>query len=258
MGGLLAPDQADMLAQGRDLHGELIGRYHSGPARDLWRDNPDARPVAEGGEIPKVFFRPSADQSARIDAFGNLFPGVSDAVPAFEAMRKYAIADLYGHGAGQNGHLKPEGFGNWIDARGGVEGGGAIGGLFSREQRDLLGDVNADVRRSADANNLGRATGSNTAQNLFSAGALLDSPFASVLAGKLGGGIGSGTLGVLRDAARRAALEKLGPALLDPATARAAIEAADKNTLYRLLADRLPQARNRAALQGLLYQNEDE
>jgi len=254
-GEYFTPDMARAWREAIDARRTQGQRFETGPQMRMWQTGPDGLPKRQGAETFGDFFNSGSSQASDIDSFNRLILGDS---PSTDSFRKGAISDLYGHGAGQNGMLQPEKFGNWIDARGGLDGGGAIGGLFNPEQRGLLGDVNADVRRSVDAMNLGRATGSNTAQNLFTAGALLDSPFANVIAGRLLGGFGTGALGMLRDSARRGTLEQMGPALLDPRTAQEAIEAADKNRLYGLIAERMPQAQKRAVIQGLLYPNQTD
>lgn len=213
VGGLLAPDQAEVLADARRFHGFLKDRYESGPAAGLWRTGMDGRPVLNGGEVPKAFFSSKASQAADIDQFTSMLPGNDDALAA---LRQYGIADLAQQATGPTGNLSFPKTRNWMNQR--AE---AIPGLYNAEQQQTLGAVRNDLGRAFEAENLGRATGSNTAQNLLGAG-VLDSRAASALAGFIPR-LGPAGLEAMRQSSRRRVASEVGDALIDPRQAISAL-----------------------------------
>lgn len=205
---------ADVVAQWRranDMHAARLQRFESGPQRSMWRQGGDGQPVAQGGELASKFFNASRGQADDMASFQRLrgqdFPS--------DSLKNYAITDLASQ-TDQLGNLLPSRVGNWMDARS-----GAIPGLFSEGEQATLAAVRKSLDRATLAENLGRATGSNMAQN--AAGALdlglLDSPAVHFLAGRIPilRNFSAPTLEALRKNARQAKVREIGGLLSDPA-----------------------------------------
>lgn len=216
VGGLLAPDQAEMLDQGRFLHRTLMDRYETGPAKGIWRTGSDGMPVRNGAEIAKGFYNGNASQAADIDQFWKMLPGNEEATGA---LRNYAMADLLEKSVNKNsGLLSNDKLTGYTNTRS-----GALKGLLSADDMDALEAVQADLRRSTEAENLNRVKGSDTAQKLLGAG-LLESPLLSKGAA-LVPKIGPAAVDWLKNVIRQQQAKHVGASLLDPATAERALGA---------------------------------
>jgi hypothetical protein len=208
-GEYFTPGMSANFHEARRAKIEHEGRFGTGVATDLWRNSRDGLPVKQGAEVSKAFFGSQADQAARIGQFNRMLNGDEAAT---DALRQYGIADLAERATGPTGNLSYPKLGHWLDQRA-----SAIPGLYNAEQQQALGTVRNDLGRAFEAENLGRATGSNTAQNLLGAG-LLDSRFANVLAGVIPR-LGPAGLEVARNASRQRAANEIGAALIDPEVA---------------------------------------
>lgn len=212
-GGMDELFPGNVVAQWRranDMHAARLQRYETGPQRSMWRQGGDGQPVAQGGELAPKFFNASKGQADDMAAFQRLrgqdFPA--------EGLKNYAITDLASQ-TDQLGSLLPARAGNWLDARS-----GAIPGLFSEGEQATLSAVRQSLDRAALAEGLGRATGSNTAQNAQSALnlGLLDNPAVNFVAGRIPilKSFSAPTLEALRKNARQAKVRELGELLADP------------------------------------------
>lgn len=211
---------ASVVAQWRranDMHAARLQRYETGPQRAMWRQGGDGQPVAQGGELAPKFFNASKGQADDVAAFQRLrgqdFPA--------DGLKNYAITDLASQ-TDQLGNLLPARAGNWLDARS-----GAIPGLFNEGEQATLSALRQSLDRAALAENLGRATGSNTAQNAQSALnlGLLDNPAVNFVAGRIPifKNFSAPTLEALRKNAREAKVRELGELLSDPQALNEAI-----------------------------------
>jgi hypothetical protein len=199
----------DQWRRANDMHAERIARFETGPQRAMWRKGGDGQPVAQGGELAPKFFNSSRGQSADIASFNRLagtdFPN--------DGLKNYAVTDFADQTA--KFELSPTNVGNWVDRRS-----GAIEGLFNEGEQGVLKGVQDSLERSAKAEILGMATGSNTAQNansLLNLG-LWDSPWVNAAATRIPGvkHFATPMLKGLKDKAREAAVEEVAGLLSDP------------------------------------------
>jgi hypothetical protein len=161
------------------LKREQVDRFMTGPQEGMYRSGGDNQPALQGAEIPPKFFNGNRSQVEDIAAFNRLV-GNNDRGALVPEMKSYGLTEGLAT-ANQAGDLTGK-FGKWADSRS-----GAIGGLFDEGERATIGEVRKAVDRGVSAENLGRATGSNTAQNLASMQSLgmLDSRAVDVLANRI-------------------------------------------------------------------------
>ncbi len=212
VGGLLAPDQAQHLQAGRQLHGELQDRFNTGPASLLTRTGSDGAPRLQGAERIKAFVNSKDSQGADIAQLRKM---VLDRGPTMQAAKGYALSDLMQSATDAQGLLSPAKFGNWTDRRSVM-----LKGLLDTGEQAALSNVNQDLQRAAAADALERVKGqSNTAEKLTSIG-LLDSGLTDMAMKVLtrlpvaGGYLGVGLDGS-KEAIKRWKYKDLPSALID-------------------------------------------
>jgi hypothetical protein len=191
-------------------------RFDTGPQAAMFRQGGDGMPQIQGAEIPSKFFSSSRSQVENAQAFRRL---VADDPQLMGDLRRYAITDAAGQ-VDQLGNLTNAKFNRWLAARS-----GATGEIFNDQQRAILKAIADDLRRAAVAENLGRSTGSDTAQkaaNMMRLG-LLDHPGTSWAASHVPGG--QAALGFMRRPAQAAKAERLGGLLADPERVGGLLEA---------------------------------
>jgi basic membrane lipoprotein Med (substrate-binding protein (PBP1-ABC) superfamily) len=206
-GEVFTPEAVDAWGQALQAHSAKKLRFNTGPQTGMFRQGADGQPAIQGAEIPGKFFGSSRSQVENAQAFRRL---VADDPRLMDDLRRYAITDAAGQ-TDRFGNLTNAKFNRWLDARS-----GATGEIFTEQQRAILKAVAEDLRRADVAENLGRSTGSDTAQkiaNMTRLG-LLDSPGLGFLAGRIPGG--QTALGLLQGPARNAQAERIGGLLLDP------------------------------------------
>lgn len=209
-------DIVDQWREALRLHQDRMNRFRTGPQASMFRQGGDGLPAAQGGELAAKFFSPRASQTDDIAAFGRIASPNTTGL-----LKNYAITDAANQ-TDRLGRLTNNKFNNWQDARS-----GAIEGLFDDSERATLRAVGKDLRRADEAENLNRATGSNTSQNQQSALSLglLDRPWINALASRtpIIGRFSGPMLEGLRQSGRKARVDQLGTLLADPATLDRAI-----------------------------------
>ena len=237
----------DMVAQWRkaiEMHADKQDRFARGPQANMFRKGGDGNYVAEGGELAPKFFSPRQSQAEDIAALQRmrLGPDVTD------SLKSYATTDASQRVTG-DGTLRSKAFNDWLDAHG-----GAVRGLFDDGERARLTGVGADLKRASDARDLGRATGSNTSQNVQNALGLglLDSRVVNVLASRtpIVGKFTGPMLDALRESAKRGKAARIGGLLSDPAELDRAIAAYERQLAAR---SRQPALGGTTSLGPLLY-----
>lgn len=89
--GLLAPEAASALRQGRNAHIDLVNRFESGPAMYLWRTGPEGLPMAQGAEVARRFPKRDHERAAaRHDRPGAAGPAPGPCAPLLHAGFKVA------------------------------------------------------------------------------------------------------------------------------------------------------------------------
>lgn len=204
----------DIVAQWRkaiDLHADKQDRFARGPQAGMFRKGGDGNYAVEGGELAPKFFSPRLSQSEDIEALKRMRLGT----PVTDSLKSYATTDASQRVTG-DGTLRSKAFNDWLNAHG-----GAVRGLFDDGERARLTGVGVDLKRASDARDLGRATGSNTSQNVQSALGLgmLDSRAVNLLASRTPfvGKFTGPMLDALRESAKRGKAGRLGGLLSDPA-----------------------------------------
>ncbi len=206
-GEVFTPQAVDAWGQALQAHAAKKAQFNTGPQASMFRVGSDGLPMIQGAEIPAKFFGPSRSQVENAQAFRRL---VADDPRLMGDLQRYAITDAAGQ-VDQFGNLTNAKFNRWLAARS-----GATGEIFSEQQRATLKAIADDLRRAAAAENLGRSTGSDTAQKAASMMqlGLLDSPGTRYVASKVPGG--RTALDFIRGKAQSARAERLGGLLAEP------------------------------------------
>lgn len=206
-GEVFTPQAIDTWGQALRTHADKKLQFNTGPQASMFRVGGDGMPQIQGAEIPSKFFSSSRSQVENAQAFRRL---VADDPRLMGDLQRYAITDAAGQ-VDRFGNLTNAKFNRWLDARS-----GATGEIFSEQQRAILKAVAEDLRRADMAENLGRSTGSDTAQkaaNMIRLG-LVDHPAAGWAASYIPGG--QTVLGMLRRPFANARAERIGGLLADP------------------------------------------
>lgn len=156
--GLLAPEAASALRQGRNAHIDLVNRFESGPAMYLWRTGPDGLPMAQGAEVARRFLNSGASQVADAQALKRM---VLERGPTLQAAREHVMADLLQRSTNPAGGLLEAKLRNHVNARSGL-----LGEIMTAQQRDTIGRVQQDLRRANAAETQNKVGGPDTAQKL--------------------------------------------------------------------------------------------
>ncbi|WP_208507950.1 hypothetical protein [Variovorax paradoxus] len=203
----------DIVAQWRkaiDMHAEKQNRFARGPQAGMFRKGGDGNYSVEGGELAPKFFSPRGSQSEDIEALHRM--GLGDDVR--DSLKSYATTDA-SRKTTAGGTLSAAQYNKWLDSHA-----GAIRGLFNEGEQARLAGVGQDVQRAADALGLGRATGSNTSQNVQNALGLglLDSRAVNMLASRtpVVGRFTGPILDALKESAKRGKAGRIGGLLSDP------------------------------------------
>lgn len=206
-GEVFTPQAIDAWGQALNAHAAKKLQFNTGPQAALFRQGADGLPAIQGAEIPGKFFGATRAQVENAQAFRRL---VADDPALMADLRRYAVTDAAGQ-VDQFGNLSSAKFNRWLNARS-----GATGEIFSEQQRAMLKAVADNLRRAALAENLGRSTGSDTAQKATSMLRLgfLDSPATNYAAAKVPGG--RAVLDFIRGPVQAAKAERIGGLLAEP------------------------------------------
>lgn len=204
-------EMSDQFRKMTDLKREQVARFETGPQYGMFRKGADGQPALQGAEIPGQFFNANRDQVPRMQSFKRMVG--DDPALLTPEMKSYALTDAM-RTANQSGDLTGA-FGKWTRNRS-----GAIKELFDQGERATIGEVRKAVDRGMRAENLGRASGSNTAQNLAAMQDLgmLDSRFVDVVMNRIPvvKSFSAPLLAGLRETAKKTRNEALATLLSNP------------------------------------------
>ena len=195
---------SDIVDQWRDAiksHADKKLRFDTGPQVGMFRKGGDGQASIQAGEIPSKFFSSRGSQSPDIESFKRL-AGNNDELS--KLLKNYAVTDLAGQ-TDRLGSLTNSKVNNWLDARS-----GAINGLFDDGERATLKAIATSVKDADLADSLGKAIGSNTAQNAADIFGLLGNPAVAAMSQKVP--FGKAAIDALK--ARKA--EQVSSLLADP------------------------------------------
>ncbi|WP_152598714.1 hypothetical protein [Janthinobacterium sp. RA13] len=186
-------------------------RFSTGPQVNMFRDGSDSQASAQGAELAGKFFNAGRSQVEDAASFKRL---VGDSPKLLAGLKNYAITDA-ARQTDQMGTLSASKLDNWLSGRS-----GALRETFDPAENAMLKQINDEVQAAYLAENLGRATGSNTAQNVQSAMSLglLDSPVVDFMAHRIPGvrAFSGPILDSMRNTAKQSKAAQLDALLADP------------------------------------------
>lgn len=205
---------ADMSARWRDAnkaHGDKMDRFHTGPQASMFRNGTDGQASSQGAELAGKFFNATRSQADDAKAFNKL---IGDNGVVRDAMKNYAITDLSKQ-TNKLGMLTDLPVNGWLNGRS-----GAVRELFDPQEAALMSEIGKAVKAAGVAEDLGRASGSNTVQNAQNALklGLLDNPLVNAVASKtpLLKSITGPILEALRETAKKSKSKELADLLANP------------------------------------------
>ena len=158
-------------------HAGKMKQFETGPQVGLFRQGGDGQAAIQGAEIPGKFYSGRRSQVEDMQAFKRL---IGDSPALTDEMKRYALTEATAT-ANQAGDLTSK-FNKFLDSRS-----GANRELFNPGEQATIGEVGKAVANAVNAENLGRVSGSDTAQKIASMQnlGLLDSKLVDVLATKI-------------------------------------------------------------------------
>lgn len=235
-----APEEAfpaDIVNQWRKAnaaHAARKQRFETGPQAAMFRAGGDGQPSAQGAELAGKFFNPTRSQVEDARAFNRL---AGDNRNLIDARKNYITTD-FANQTDQFGNLTNAKVRNWLNARS-----GALRESLDDPENALLNYIGKEVEAASLAENLGRASGSDTVQKAQAALrlGLLDDPFVKAIASRVP--FAGPTFETLREAGKRSKANALSELLADPALLDMALDrylkSGERGRLAALVSDRL-------------------
>lgn len=201
----------------RALHQAKKLQFETGPQMGMFRKAGDGQQVIQGAEIPGKFFSSARSQADDVKAFKRLIGNRADLA---DELKRYAVTEAAST-SNASGDLTSK-YIKWMEARS-----GAARELFSDSEMATLREVGNAVEKSLKAENLGRVSGSDTAQKLAALNnmGLLDNKAVSLLANRIPivGQFTGPMLSGLRETAIQRQNKQLAGLLADPDALAAAL-----------------------------------
>lgn len=203
-------EMADQYRKALKMHADKMKQFDTGPQIGMFRQGADGQAAIQGAEIPGKFFSGRGSQVEDVKAFKTL---IGNRLDLAAELKRFAVTEAAGTGnvAGDltSKYLK------WMESRA-----GATRELFTPNEMATLKEVGKSVERGIGAENLGRVSGSDTAQKLEALNnlGLLDSKMVNVLATRipLVGSFTGPALNSLRETAGRTRNNALSKMLANP------------------------------------------
>lgn len=217
-GEFFPKDMADRYREALKLHADKMKKFETGPQIGMFRKGSDGQASVQGAEIPGKFY---SGKRSQVDDVKSLKRLLGDQSMLMDEMKRYAVTE----GAGTSnvaGDLTSK-FGKWLQSRS-----GANSELFTGQENATLKEVGKAVERSINAENLGRVSGSDTAQKLEALNSLglLDNKMVNILATRIPmvGSFTGPALNGLRETAGRTRNNALAKLLANPDDLAAALK----------------------------------
>jgi hypothetical protein len=164
-GEVFTPNAANIYGDALAAHSAKKLQFNTGPQAAMFRKGMDGLPAKEGAEIAPLFWNSGNAQIENMRSFKGLVGGDDRLIGL---LKQNATTEALQQSAkGPSGALTFAAFDKWMKNHS-----GAAKELFSPQELATLKAIQNETRIAASAEDLGRATGSNTAQNIFSMGAL--------------------------------------------------------------------------------------
>jgi hypothetical protein len=176
-GDFFPKDMADQYRAALNMHADKMNRFETGPQIGMFRKGADGQTAINGAEIPGKFFSGRRSQVEDMQAFKRLIGNREDLA---NELKRFATTEAASTGNVQ-GDLTSK-YLKWLQSRS-----GASRELFTPNELATLKEVGKAVEKSIGAENLGRVSGSDTAQKLEALNnlGLLDSKVINILATKI-------------------------------------------------------------------------
>ena len=216
-GEYFAPDMVSQYKSARELHAAKKLQFETGPQIGMFRQGGDGVQALQGAEIPGKFFNGKRSQADDVAAFKRL---IGDRADLADELKRYAVTEAAST-SNASGDLTSK-YIKWMESRS-----GAARELFSDSEMATLREVGNAVEKSLKAENLGRVSGSDTAQKLAALNnmGLLDNKAVSLLANRIPivGQFTGPMLSGLRETAIQRQNKQLAGLLADPDALAAAL-----------------------------------
>lgn len=212
-GETFSQESANLYRKALAEHAAKKAQFNTGPQAAIFRTGSDGLPAKEGAEVAPLFWNSGNAQIENMQAFKRLTKEDKSLVAL---MKSNATTEARQMGAkGPMDSLTFDAFNKWMKNHA-----GAAKELFTEQELSTLRAIQKDLKTAASANSLGQAQGSNTAQNIFSMGALGNSR-AQAVANNIPLGVGKYVTGPLFGMAKENAMTNrnaiLSQLLEDPA-----------------------------------------
>jgi hypothetical protein len=228
-GEIFTPQAMDAYGQGLAAHAAKKTQFNTGPQASIFRQGATGEPQRQGGQIPGLFWGAGGGQVKNVEAFKRLTGNDQNLVSEMKRLATTEASETFSKNAA--GEATFDKFNKWLRTHS-----GAARELFSDSELATLKAINDNLRTTNLAENLGRATGSNTAQNFFSQG-VLDKPGVNLFASKVP--FGQAALGMVKGAAEKSNSSTLAQLLASPETMAKALQDYSKRGQKSKLAELL-------------------
>lgn len=228
-GEIFTPQAMDAYGQGLAAHAAKKTQFNTGPQASIFRQGATGGPQRQGGQIPGLFWGAGGGQVKNVEAFKRLTGNDQNLVSEMKRLATTEASETFSKNAA--GEATFDKFNKWLRTHS-----GAARELFSDSELATLKAINDNLRTTNLAENLGRATGSNTAQNFFSQG-ILDKPGVNLFASKVP--FGQAALGMVKGAAEKSNSSTLAQLLANPETMAKALQDYSKRGQKSKLAELL-------------------
>lgn len=209
-GEFFPKDMADRYRAALKLHADKMAKFETGPQSGLFRKGGDGQASIQGAEIPGKFY---SGRRSQVDDVKSLKRLVGDSPALIGDMKRYAVTE--GASTANASDELTSKYAKWLKTRS-----GANRELFTPSENATLGEVGKAVERSLRAENLGRVSGSDTAQKLAALNdlGLLDNKMVNILATRIPfvGPFTAPVLTGLRDTAGKTRNNALAKLLANP------------------------------------------
>lgn len=169
---------ADQYRKALALHEAKMKQFGTGPQVSMFRKGGDNQASIQGAEIPSKFYSGAMSQADDMKAFKKLIGSRTDLM---DVMKSYAMTQAEGTRNATTGNLGDK-YLKWLSSRS-----GANAELLNPSELATVNEVGKMVQNQMITENLGRVTGSDTAQKLATLhkNGMLDSQIVDFLANKI-------------------------------------------------------------------------
>ena len=171
-------DIADQYRSALNMHKAKIDQFGTGPQVSMFRQGGDNQASIKGAEIPSKFYSGAMSQADDIKAFKKLIGSRTDLM---DVMKSFAMTEAEATRNATTGNLGDK-YLKWLSGRS-----GANAELLNPSELATVNEVGKMVQNQMITENLGRVTGSDTAQKLATLhkNGMLDSQIVDFLANKI-------------------------------------------------------------------------